>query len=183
MATVLGSCGCCGGGCGNAREKCEVVLRQFPVVADPLINITTSDQYAIGCWESRNSFPCQGISFSATSFDPCTGEGIISYSYINGDGSPSQPFEFGTSTANYSDEIVDWDKVEELELTDSEKERGVTCKVSYKFSFDPEEDAQYMLFSSPCADTVYKSYVNLSSEGKITFYVSYNATSEKCVVT
>lgn len=182
MATVLGSCGCCGGGCGNAREKCDIVLRQFPVVADPPINITTSNQYAIACWESRNEFPCQGIYFSAISFDPCTGEGQIIYSFSNDIGDPSQQFDFGTSTANYSDEIVDWDKVEELELTDSEKEMGVTCKVSYKFGFDPKEDAQYLLFSSPCKDTIYKPYVDLDTEGKLTFYVSYNAGTEKCTV-
>lgn len=183
MATVLGACGCCGGGCGPVKENCNVALRQYMNVGldDSQVTVTTTDQYVKECWENRNSQPCYGIIFSAISFSPCTGAGVIGYSYFNpmDPGNSGYSGELGTVTASYQDESIDWDKIEELDLTELEQQQKL-CKFSYKFNFNPTEDATYYVVSIPCSDQIGYAGVSLNSEGKATFYGRYNGS---CLIT
>ena len=182
MATVLGACGCCGGGCGHLKENCNVVLRQY-MNDEVQVTVTTTDEYIRDCWENRNSQPCYGISFGGGTFDICTGTGTVDYSISSPDaGSGGITGELGTFTTSYQDESIDWDNIEELDLTEEEKQQKL-CKFRYKFNFSPTADATYYVVSIPCDDALGYYSKSLNSEGKVTFYGRYNATSKTCYVT
>lgn len=186
MATILGSCGCCGdgGNCGSVKANCNVALRQYMISNDISVAYTTNEQSIIDCWENRNSQPCQGIGFTS-SFSVCDGEGMVSYMFFNQDGSTSgQTFDLGTAKRSYQDESIDWDKIEVKELTELEEQGNPNrCKFSYKFNFDPMTNAEYYVISVPCDDTIGYQNITLNSTGKVTFYGVYNSKSKTCLIT
>ena len=178
------NCGCgCSGGCGAVTSNCNFVLRQYLNDNSQEVTFTTDDEYIIECWNSRNDQPCQGISFGGGTFDICTGEGKVEYSYVNMDGGGSgQSFELGTFTSSYQDESIDFDNIEVQDLTELEQQQK-SCKFSYKFNFDPTSDASYYSLGVPCDDKIGYYSVSLTPEGKATFYASYSEVSKKCVIT